>query len=168
MLQVTELILLTSDRVSSMPKTNRKIDHKDPGLIGVVMIWFAGHVVLMLSSMEREGPKCSLYQANSLLSRSIQGQVLHYNSGTLDLGLTGALLPVLPTRLSRRWSGGTTGRTQISVAGWAIAEPCLFSLGPLSILTFSWSASIIDKLFSARNVPSESLPTNLRSRLTNN
>lgn len=108
--------------------------------------------------MEREGPKCSLCQARSLLSHSDQGQVLHYKSGPLEQGLTG----------SRTWSGGTTGRTQNSVAGWALLGPCLFSLGPLSILTFSWSTLIIDELFSARNVPPESLQTDLKSRLTNN
>lgn len=37
-LQVTELIFLTSNRVSSIHKTNRRVDHKDPGLTGVVMI----------------------------------------------------------------------------------------------------------------------------------
>ena len=124
--------------------------------------------MLTLYSMEREGPEGSLYQACSLLSHSDQGQVLQHKLGTLELGLIGSLLPILPIRLSRRWPGGTAGRTQIGGAGWALLGPCLFSLGPSSILTFSWSALIIDKLFSARNVPPESLQTDLKSRLTNN
>lgn len=103
-----------------------------------------------------------------MLSLSDEGQVLRCKLGTLELGLIGSLLPVLPIRLSRRWSGGTAGRTQIGMAGWALLGPCLFSLRSLSILTFSWSALIIDKLVLARNIPPESLQTDLKSRLTNN
>lgn len=112
--------------------------------------------------------KCLCYQAHSLLLHSDQGQVLHDRSGTLELGLTDSLLLFLSIRLSRRWSGGTTGRMQIAMAAWALSGLCLFSLGPLLILTFSWSTSIIDKLFSAGNIPPETLQTALKSRLTNN
>lgn len=159
-LQVTELILMTSNRVSSIPKTNRWVDHKDPGLTGGVMICFAGQLVLTLSSMERGGPKRLLYQAHSLYSYSEQGQVLYYKLRTLEVELIGSLLPVLHIGLSKRWSGETWGRT--------LLRPGLFSLGPLSILTFSLSTLITDELFSARNIPPESLQTDLKSRLTNN
>lgn len=127
MLPVTELISPTSDMVSSIHKTNKRVDHKGPELTGVVMLRFAGQTVL--SSMEGECPKCS-----SLLSHADLPQAVQYKLGPLELGLAGWLLPIVPRRLSRRSSGGTAGRT--GVTGCLLLGPCLFSLGLVHMSVF--------------------------------
>lgn len=160
--------VLTWNRISSIHKTNRRVDHKDPGLTGVAVIWFAGHVALTWSSTEREGLSargirtivCFRIQTRARFS-VISQELWSWVSQALCFSFS-------PLRLSRRRSGGTTGRMQIAVAGWALLGLCLFSLGLLFVLTFSWSTLIIDKQFSARNVPPETLQTALKSRLTNN
>lgn len=92
-LPVTELIFLTSDMVSSIRKTNKRVDHKGPELTGVVMLWFAGQTVLSLSSMEGEWPKCS-----SLLSHADLPQVVQYKLGPLELGLCKLVASLCPQK----------------------------------------------------------------------
>lgn len=133
-LPVTELIFLTSDMVSSIRKTNKRVDHKGPELTGVVMFWFAGQTVLSLS-------QCCHYlpwrgNGRSAVVCFPMQTCPRWSSISWDLwswDFASWLLLFVP-RLSRRNSGGTGGRT--GVTGCLLLGPCLFSLGLVHIDVF--------------------------------